>query len=262
MVKGDYHWAEQMVVVLARDLNDDDVVMVGGAHHTIAFAAVQLARRLYFPNMTLLFSRGYVNPQIIPLRFSGHISGIFSQRAEAKIGGYEIFELSENPFQRLTAFFYHGLQIDRYGNVNLHFIGDPANPTIRGPGAVNISMGVTTRRHYLFPPRHNRRTFVEKVDFVTIPGFLDGENTRAQANIPGGGPTLCVSPLGVFDFEEGSKRMRVKSVHKHSSLEQIRDNTGFELLIPGEIPLTGPPTRDEIKVLRTEIDPEGVLRML
>lgn len=262
MQKADYHWAEQMVAVLARDLQDDDVITVGGVNNTIAFAAVQLARILYVPNITLMFSRGYINPPLVPIRFSGNYSGIFTREGEAKTTVYDIFEHSENPYQRITTFFYYGLQIDKYGNVNSHFIGNPQKPTVRGPGVVNISKGVTTKRHYLFPPRHNRRTFVEKVDFVSVPGFLDGGNSRALAHIRGGGPKLCVSPLGVFDFEEHSKRMRVKSVHEHSSLEEIVENTGFELLVPVKLPITKPPTEDELRLLRAEIDPEGVLKTL
>ena len=103
---------------------------------------------------------------------------------------------------------------------------------------------------------------MDRVDFITLPGYIDGGDSRQRAGIKGGGPKLCVSPLGVFDFEENSKRMRVKSAHKWVTLQEIVDNTGFELIVPDEVPATPPPTPDEMRLLRQEIDPTGILRGL
>ena len=254
----DYSWAEQMVVIFARDIKDNDIAMMGGARHDIPFAAVMLAKNLYCPNLTTITTGCYINPKLTAMHYSGHTSVLYSKEADGMITGYDIFEVSERGY--ISFFFYHGLQMDKYGNVNLHFIGDWKKPTVRGPGAVNISMSVTPSRHYLFPIRHNKRTFVDKVDFITLPGFLDGGDSRKKAGIKGGGPCLCASPLGVFDFEEKSKRMRLKSVHEWVTVKDIVDNTGFELIIPNNVSTTQPPTKEELQMLREEIDPTGILR--
>lgn len=254
-----YTWAEQMVVVLARELRDDDIIIVGGARHDIPFGAAMLAKRLYVPDMTLLTTGQFVNPSLTPLEYSGHTAVLFSKEADARFAGYEIFELSE---RGLSVFFYGGLQIDKYGNCNMHFIGDPRNPTVRGPGLVNISFSVTAGRTYLFPVWHNKRTLVDKVDFISAVGHLQGGDSRQKAGITTKGPVLCVSPLGVFDFEEKTKRMRVKSIHEWITREEIVENTGFELVFPEKVTTTKPPTKDELTLLRTEIDPHGVFRGL
>lgn len=255
-----YTWPEQMVVVLARDLRNEDRILVGGARHDIPFAAAMLAKYTHAPDMTLITTGQFVNPKLTALHFSGHTSVVYSTEADAIVDGYEVFELSESE-GALSCFFYHGLQTDKFGNCNLHFIGDMKNPTVRGPGMVNVSMSVNTQRTYLFPIRHNKRTFVERVDFISAVGHIDGWDSRKKAGINTEGPRLCVSPLGVFDFHPESKMMRLKSVHQSSSVQEIVDNTGFELIMPeGEVPITPPPTDEEFHLLRTEIDPSGVLR--
>jgi len=254
-----YTWAEQMVVVLARELRSDDVVIVGGARHDIPFGAAMLAKMLYVPDMTLLTTGQFVNPPMLPLEYSGHTTVLFSKEADALFGGYEVFEISETG---LSVFFYGGLQIDKYGNSNMHFIGDPKNPTVRGPGLVNISFSVTAGRTYLFPVWHNKRTFVDKVDFVSAVGHLQGGDSRKNAGIETGGPVLCVSPLGVFDFEEKTKHMRVKSIHEWVTREEIIENTGFELRWPKKVAVTKPPTKDELELLHTRIDPHGIFKGL
>ena len=254
-----YTWAEQMVVVLARDLRNEDIILVGGARHDIPFAAAMLAKYMHAPDMTLLTTGQFANPKLTALHFSGHTSVMYSNEADALFDGYEVFELSERE-GALSCFFYHGLQIDKFGNCNNHIIGDIHHPTVRGPGMVNVSMSVQTQRTYLFPIRHNKRTFVERVDFISVVGHIDGWDSRKKAGINTEGPRLCVSPLGVFDFHPESKKMRVKSVHESSSLKEIVENTGFELIIPDKVPATIPPTDEEFHLLRTEIDPSGVLR--
>ncbi|MBI4287695.1 MAG: CoA synthetase [Chloroflexi bacterium] len=254
-----YTWAEQMVVVLARELRDDDVVIVGGARHDIPCGAAMLAKRLYVPDMTLLTTGQFVNPVLPPLEYSGHTTVLFSKEADALFGGYEVFEVSE---RGLSVFFYGGLQIDKYGNSNMHFIGDPKNPTVRGPGIVNVSFSTTAGRTYLFPVWHNKRTFVDKVDFISAVGHLQGGNSRKKAGIETKGPVLCASPLGVFDFEPKTKHMQVKSVHEWVARKEIVENTGFELIWPEKVGKTKPPTKDELTLLHKEIDPHGIFRGL
>jgi glutaconate CoA-transferase subunit B len=108
--------------------------------------------------------------------------------------------------------------------------------------------------------RHNRASFVQKVDFVSGAGYLDGGSSRAERGLPEGGPRLVVTPLGIFDFTPDEKRMRIKSLHTGVSLEEVRDNTGFDLVCEGEVEVTDEPSASELKALREEVDSTGVLR--
>lgn len=255
--KPDYSWAELMAIVLARDFRDGELALAGGARSEVAVAACLLAQHLHAPNLTLITTGLFVNPHPKALCFSGP-DYRYHRGCEAFGSFYDVFELSENG--RLGFFCYNGIQMDKYGNVNLHFIGDPQKPQVRGPGLVNLSFGVTAARFYLYPMEHTTRNFVEKVDYISIPGYIDGPEGRARAGIKTKGPGLCVSPLGVFDFEETTKRMRVRSIHEWVSLEEVVQNTGFELLLPGQAPTTPPPSLEELEVLRNLVDTEGILR--
>ena len=157
--------------------------------------------------------------------------------------------------------FYSGIQIDKFGNINLTYVGGTYDrPRFRGPGVANVSMGVVCQRIYLYPTTHTKATFVERVDFVTIPGWLGGPDGRRQAGIDTPGPQLVVSPRAVLDFETETRQMRLASVHEFSSVEEVVENTGFDLIIPDNVSVTPPPTPEELAILRQEIDLAGVLR--
>ncbi|HEX2171827.1 MAG TPA: CoA-transferase [Dehalococcoidia bacterium] len=247
---------ELMAIVIARDL-EDGLVGMSGANSEIPVAASLLAQRLHAPNLTLLTSSGFVNPKPVEL-FPSSCEYRFTRGAEAILNFYEVFENSE---RGLDFMFYGGIQIDQYGNVNLTYVGGTYDrPRFRGPGLANVSMGVMCPRIYLYPTNHTKNTFVERVDFVTIPGWLDGPEGRRRAGIETPGPRLVVSPRAVLDFEPATRRMRLVSVHEHSSVEDVVANTSFELVIPDQVPITPPPTVEELRTLREEIDVAGVLR--
>lgn len=253
----DYSWAELMTVVIARDLRDGELGHAGGARNEIPVAAVLLARKMHAPNLMFLPTHFGFNPRPLALQLSGpdyrHLRGV-----EAFGTFYDVFELGENG--RLGFFCYSGMQIDQYGNINLHFIGDPKKPLVRGPGLVNPTWASTASRFYLYPVEHMTRNMVEKVDYISAAGFLDGGDSRVRLGFKGGGPCLCVTPLCVFDFEPQSKRMRIKSVHEWVTLEEVLQNTGFRPIIPDHIPTTAPPTQEELDILRNEVDTQGLLR--
>jgi len=102
---------------------------------------------------------------------------------------------------------------------------------------------------------HEKRRFVPRVDFVTSPGWLDGDGGRRRAGLLFGGVSRVVTTLGVFGFDADSKRMRLDALHPGVSVEQVRDNTGFDLLLAAEVAVTAPPAADELAMLRA-LDPE------
>ncbi|MBI2862402.1 MAG: CoA synthetase [Chloroflexi bacterium] len=243
-----------MAVVLARDLRDGEIGMIG-ASSEIPMAACLLAQRFHAPNLTLITPAQIINPKPWAL-YRSSSDGRYARWCDYLASGYELFENSE---RGLDFMFYSGIQIDQYGNVNLTFVGgDHGHPRFRGPGLANISFAITAKRTYLYPTTHNRRVFVERVDYITAPGHLDGPEGRRRAGISTEGPALCVSPLAVMDFEQSSKRMRLRSLHPDVTLDEVVSNTGFSLVIPPSVQTTAPPTKEEVHVLR-EIDRYGVL---
>ena len=249
-----YSYEELMAVVFARDLADGEIG-AAGMNALVPCAALFLARRLHAPNL-VIGGELSVNPNPSALRVSVTDSRTHHGR-EAVETFLDVFAYSHGG---LDFWFHNGLQIDAYGNVNLHAIGPIDAPTVRGPGLGNVSFGMTADHFYLYPMRHDARLFVERVDFVSVPGNLTGPASKREAGIDTIGPRLCVSPMAVMDFEPKSLRMRLRSIHDGYTLQDIEDNTGFALIVSDELHTTEPPSDFELEVLRREVDPNGLLR--
>jgi acyl CoA:acetate/3-ketoacid CoA transferase beta subunit len=104
---------------------------------------------------------------------------------------------------------------------------------------------------------HEKRKMVNKLDYLTSPGFLDGPRAREKAGLTGGGPSLVVTNLCQMDFDPETKRIRLATVHPSVTADQVVENSGFDLIIPAEVPTTEIPTYEEIDLLRA-IDPTGI----
>jgi glutaconate CoA-transferase subunit B len=248
---------ELMAIAIARELSDGEIAMTG-ASSVIPVAACLLAQQLHAPNLTLILPSGVVNPAPGRL-FRSASDGRWAARAEAIGTAYDLFELSENG--RLDVMFYGGIQIDRYGNINLTHVGGTfRSPRFRGPGLANISFAVTCKRFLLYTTRHDRRTLVEKVDYLTAPGHLDGTGGREGAGITTAGPQLCVTPLAVMDFSGPGSSMAVRYLQPGVAAEQVIDATGFSLGSSQGWAWIPAPTNDELVALRTVVDTTGALR--
>ena len=149
-----------------------------------------------------------------------------------------------------------GAQLDWYGNLNSSFIGDADDPTIRLPGTGGGN-DIASLTRVIVAMIHEKRRFVETVDFVSSTGFWRGGSSRAEAGLITGGPDKVVTDLAILGFDEATKRMKVQALHAGVSAEQVRESTGFELLFDADIETTEPPTDDELAVLR-EFDPDRV----
>lgn len=252
---------EIMATVLSRDLNDGEWVEVG-ANLPVPRAGVLLAHVHHGPNMTVMMAMTKANvlnePAIEEFRLiTDHCA---TRWAEAY---YIHNDLVENmKFRKNGCFFAGALQIDRFGNSNLIGIGkDHKNLKFRGPGAVGTcNATVMNGRFHLVVNSHDTRIFVPQCDFISSVGWgKEGGNGRAKLGLPGG-PKYCVTPLCVMDFEDDTKRMRLKSVHPGVKVSEVVERTGFELVIPKDVPETPLPTRRELEILRTRIDVAGNLR--
>ncbi len=251
---------EIMATALARDLVDGEWVEVG-ANLPVPRAGVLLAHLHHGPNMTVMMAMTKANVLNEPTIEEFEL--ITDQRATRWAEAYYIHnDLVENmKFRRNGVFFAGALQIDKYGNSNLIGIGsDYKRLKFRGPGAIGTTNAtVMNSRFHLVVNSHDTRIFVEKCDFITSYGWGAGKDDRAKLGLPGG-PVYCVTPLCVMDFEEATKRMRLKSVHPGVSVQDVIARTGFELVIPKSVPETPPPTPRELEILRTRIDVAGNLR--
>ena len=254
-MKLNYSYQELMAIVFCRDMKDGEIGAAGGAA-AIPMAAMRLAQETHAPNL-IIAGEGLCNPKPAALGFLIEYENMGVEAVESM---YEVFELSNG--RGISFWFNSGIQTDMYGNINLHAIGgDPYHPKFRGPGVGNVSFSATANRgFYNYPTAHTRRNFVEKVDFITVPGNIDGPDGRKCVGLNTPGPLLVVTPLAVMDFDEATGRMRLKSVHEGRTVKDVVQNTGFELIIPEHVPTTPPPTEEELEVLRTKVDPTGYLR--
>jgi len=255
-------WAELVVVALSRELRDGEIGSPGGSRSEAPLAAARLAQLTHAPNLTIITSAvGFVaNMNGKPpakLRHSTMDYRNIYAGCEAVIDFMSVFRTPRDWF------FSGGLQVDAFGNLNLTAIGDAQRPKLRGPGAAGLAYATSiARRSFIYLQQHTRQSFVEKVDHVTALGYGTGPGDREALGLPGGGPTLAVSPLAIMDFCPVTKRMRLRSVHPGHTVEEVLDNTGARIIVPDIVPETDLPTAEELRILRTQIDAEGVLRNL
>ena len=250
---------ETLAVLLARDMADGEKVIIG-TNSDIQLAACNLARHLQAPRLSWFSGPGgMVNPVRDSLISTADFDNIES--AEAWLDLHNMIDFIDWKIHFFDFAILSVLQVDRFGNINTVVVGEHGKPKLRGPGTVGISaLCGLAKRFYVVATRHDCGTFVPRVDFLCGPGHMEGGDSRERAGLPPGGPKLVLSPLGVFDFEPGSKTMRVLSMSPGVTFEQIQAATGFELLAGKEIPTTLAPTEVELHILRTRVDHSAILR--
>jgi glutaconate CoA-transferase subunit B len=164
---------------------------------------------------------------------------------------------------RVDVGFLGAAQIDRFGNINTTVIGDYAAPTTRLPGSGGACEIAINARNVFVIMRQSRRSFVETIDFRTSPGNLGGsaggQRTRTEQGWLGRGPSVVVTDLGVYHFDEEGQ-MRLDSLHPGVELAQVREATGWELRLADPLVGTPPPTADELRLMREVLDPDGHYR--
>ena len=156
----------------------------------------------------------------------------------------------------LTVGFIGGAQVDKYGNLNSTVIGEYDDPAVRLPGSGGASpIAAHCDRTIIMMPQERRR-FVDDLDFLTSPGYLDGPGTRGELGLPGGGPEVLVSDMGVYSFDDETREMVLESRHPGISVEEIREAVTWELSVSDDVTVTERPTEAEVEFLR-RIDAEG-----
>lgn len=253
----EYSQAELMVIEMSRHLVDGDVGGVGAAS-TLPMAALRFAQVTHAPNLWWFSGgSGAINPSFDRLpRTSSDYINLLGAEGRARMDDVVDWETKG----RWDFAFLGGMQIDKFGNVNMVCIGSYDKPAVRGPGTVGLLWLATFRKVYLYVENHRSKTFVDKVDFISGAGFLSGGDSRFDKALPTSkGPVLVFTPLCVFDFDDATHKLRLRSVHPGYTVDDVITNTGCELVIPEKVPMTAPPTKEEIYILRTRVDRGGLL---
>ena len=246
----DYNAMELMICTAARLLEDGATAAVGTG---VPVAAAALAQKTHAPHLLIVFEAGGVAPLMPSMPISVGDSRSF-YRALMATSMNDIMETCQRGMMDYC--FLSGAQIDPYGNLNSTVIGDYRKPTARLPGSGGANDLASFCWRTLVVMQQQRRRYVEKLDFVTTPGYLSGPGAREAAGLPGGcGPYRVISDLALMSFDDESKRMQVESVHPGVSLAQVQENTGFEISAVPRLRETEPPEREELRILREEIDP-------
>jgi glutaconate CoA-transferase, subunit B len=247
-----YSSAELMIINAARLLRDGDVVFVGVGQPNLA---CNLAKRTHAPNLVMIYEAGVIGaePARLPLSIGDPtlVSGSLSV-----VSMYDIFA---NYLQRgnVDVGFMGGAQIDKYGNINATVIGGYDHPKIRLPGSGGSQeIAAWANRCYIMTP-HQKRRFPEKVEFMTSAGFIGGKGDRQKAGLRGGGMLAVVTDIGVMEPDETGE-MILTALHPGRTVEQARENTGWDLKSAPQLKTTDLVTEDELRILREDLDPTGI----
>jgi glutaconate CoA-transferase, subunit B len=252
---------EILASFIARDLDDGLWVNVG-ANLDVPRAGVLLAHLTHAPNMRVHMGLTRTNLADVPVIPATRSTTDWRAARWAESFLVHSATYDNNKHRTNGAFFIGGLQVDPYGNTNLIGIGtDHSRLKVRGPGGLGTGyMAAYVKRLYIYVASHSPRTFVQECDFVSALGWRRDGLDRAELGLPGGGPRFCITPKCVMDYERGTGRARLHSVHPGHTVEEIIESTGFQLVLPEHVPVTPSPSPEDLHILRTRIDTEGLLR--
>jgi glutaconate CoA-transferase subunit B len=248
-----YSPAEMMIVAASRALAGARTVFVGVGLPNIA---CNLARHTVAPELELIYESGVYGAQ--PARLPLSIGDpTLVTRATAVVSMADLFGLY---LQRglVEIALLGGAQIDRFGNLNTSVIGDYNAPKTRLPGSGGACEIAVNARRVFYIMYLKRRAFVEQLDFMTSPGYLNGGDARQRQGIPGSGPQLVITDKALFNFDSASHEMQLISLHPGVTLEEVESAVAWKLKRVATLAETLVPTADELYQIRAELDPTGM----
>jgi glutaconate CoA-transferase, subunit B len=244
--------SELLAVMASRLMRNGQIVFAGVG---VPLLAATLAQRIFAPQLTILFEGGTIGPFIVPGELPPSTNEQrCTRRSNMVLPITDVLLLLQRGYVDIG--FMGGAQIDRFGNLNSSFIGDPDNPTIRLPGTGGGN-DISSLTNMIVAMKHEKRRFVPHVDFITSPGWLEGGGSRGTCGLPQGGMWRVVTDLAIMGFDGVSREMKVLAMHEGVTREQIQDNTGFPLKFDANVETTPPPSKEELEVLR-ELDPQAL----
>ncbi len=251
----EYTASEMMIVASARELVGARVVFVGIGLPNIA---CNLAQRTVAPDLELVYEAGVygARPSRLPLSIGDPclVSGATSVVSMPQLFQYYL------QGGLIDVGFLGAAQIDRYGNLNTTVIGPYESPKVRLPGSGGACEIALLARKVLIIARLSRRTFVDKLDFLTSPGHLTGDDSRRRLGDYGRGPIAVITDLGVFRFDQTTREMVLTSLHPGCGVEAVQEKVGWPLRVTDDLVETEPPTPDQLRIMRQELDPSGRYR--
>ena len=242
-----------MIAASARTLAGEKICFVGVGLPNIV---CNLAQRTVAPELQLVYEAGVfgARPARLPLSI-GDPTLVTGSTAVTSM-----FELFAFYLQAglIDAAFLGGAQIDRFGNLNTTVIGDYASPKVRLPGSGGACEIAIHARKILVIMRQAQRSFVETIAFRTSPGHSGDPEHDRRRGWSGSGPTSVVTDLGTYGFDEETGEMTLLTLHPGVTMDQVRESTGWEMRVSDDLGETPQPTDDELHLIRTELDPQGV----
>jgi glutaconate CoA-transferase, subunit B len=236
---------EIMTIAASRELADARSCFVGIGLPSIA---ANLARSLHSPGLVLVYESGTIGakPTRLPLSIG---DGELARTADVVVSVPEIFNYWLQP-GRIDVGMLSAAQVDRFANLNTTVIGSYDRPKVRLPGAGGAPEIASACPRVIVVMRQSKRTFVDELDFLTTVGFGDGAGARSRLGMPGAGPRVLISDLGIFRPDPTTSEMTLTSVHPGVSFDDVRYATGWDLAFSSEITVTPEPTDEELEILR------------
>jgi glutaconate CoA-transferase subunit B len=241
----EYSADEMMTIAAARTLPDGARCFVGIG---LPSTAANLARRTHAPNLVLIYESGTVGakPDVLPLSIG---DSVLADTADSVVSVPEVFNYWLQP-GRIDVGFLSAAQLDRYANINTTVIGDYHRPLIRLPGAGGAPEIAASCRRVIVVVRHSSRTFVKRVDFVTSVGYGSGPGDRERLGLRGSGPQIVITDLGVLEPDPTTCELTLTHIHPGVTVAQVREATGWDLVVSGDLTRTQPPSAGELAALR------------
>jgi len=246
-----YNPTELLICTASRLMEDGTTAFIGTG---IPMLAASLAQRQHAPNLVAIFEFGGTGaileelPRAVGERRTFH-------KAVAASGICDIVETAQRGF--IEYGFLGGAQIDVFGNLNTTVIGEHDHPKVRLPGSGGGNDVGSHCWRTIAIMRHDRQRFVPKVDFITTPGYLTGPGAREAAGLaPGTGPYRVVTNLALLGYHPATRRMVLLATQPGVTVQQVIDNTGFELAVAEDLAGNPPPADEELRILREEVDKE------
>jgi len=269
MTKNTYSLNELLVVNLYKEFKNGEVGFTGLATGkypslyitAIPLVAMELARRTHAPDLTILLAGWIQNPDLSRLDKIPDAEWDESLRdipSESQMMSYP----GQYPLRRgsISFGFGTGVQVDKQGNVNSVCIGDHSKPDVRLVGPILLPEHFSMfGREYIMMPYHEKRTFVNKVDYIAGVGYPGGMNGRKKLGLNSGGPELVISPKGIFDFDKNKGNIKIRSIHPDINPKEIENSTGFKFPNLKNVKLSNIPDQEELRLIREVIDPKGIL---
>lgn len=255
VAEGKYSIREYLAFIGASVLEDKRSVLVGTG---LPIVAAMLAQKTHAPGLLIIFEAGGIGPLLPELPVSVGESRTYYKGVAAS-SMHDVMSLCQAGYVDFA--FLGAAQIDMYGNINTTVIGRHDLPKVRLPGSGGANDGGSfAQKLIIIIANQSQRTFVKRVDFLTTPGYLDGPGARERVGLASGsGPYRVITQLGIFDFEEETKRPRLLSLHPGVRTAEVRENSEFDIIISDSIETSPEPAVQHLQILREEIDPAGVV---